>query len=224
MAGADILGVFPIYYYADSEILLVGSSPELFRYHGLFRMELDLEGLVAILLMNNSFEGRTLLRGVRRLGPGRVLVWDRISAVRGAAVRAATRAIPFQREFLGARPVARRCGRGPCLAPGFGGPMCADAFGGPGFAVAGWLSQSHPAECNSTHAGAVVGHRGQVREASRQSSWVGASSDRDRRRSIRPLRDAPGDVGTHRYGLQHDSSVGRLRFRVLMSETSSQAS
>ena len=34
VAGADILGVFPIYYYADSEILLVGSSSELFRYHG----------------------------------------------------------------------------------------------------------------------------------------------------------------------------------------------
>jgi asparagine synthase (glutamine-hydrolysing) len=82
VAGADILGAFPVYYYADPEVLLVGSSPELFRYHGRFRMELDPEGLVSILLTNNIFEGRTLVRGVRRLEPGHALTWDRSSGAR----------------------------------------------------------------------------------------------------------------------------------------------
>jgi asparagine synthase (glutamine-hydrolysing) len=82
LAGADILGEFPVYYYADPEVLLVGSSPELFRYHARFRIELDPDGLVSVLLTNNIFEGRTLLRGVRRLGPGHALSWDRSSGAR----------------------------------------------------------------------------------------------------------------------------------------------
>jgi len=75
VVGADLLGLFPVYYYTVGEVLLVGSSPELFRHHPAFRTGLDLAGLVGILLTMHSFDGRTLLQGVRRLAAGRLLVW-----------------------------------------------------------------------------------------------------------------------------------------------------
>jgi phenylacetate-coenzyme A ligase PaaK-like adenylate-forming protein len=74
--GADLLGIFPVYYHAVGEVLLVGSSPELFRYHPLFRAELDLGGLAGLLLTNGLVGGRTLWRGVRRLAPGHLLRWS----------------------------------------------------------------------------------------------------------------------------------------------------
>lgn len=75
IAGADLLGLFPLYYYANEDVLLMGSSPELFRYHSVFRMEFNPAGLVGILLTMHIFDGQTLLRGVRRLAPGHLLVW-----------------------------------------------------------------------------------------------------------------------------------------------------
>ena len=73
--GADILGIFPVYYYTNNDVILVGSSPELFRYHPLFKTELNPAGLVGILLTNGLFEGQTLWQNVRRLGAGNLLVW-----------------------------------------------------------------------------------------------------------------------------------------------------
>lgn len=74
--GADLLGLFPIYYYASGNVLLVGSSPELFRHHPVFRMEFNPRGLVGILLTMHIIEGQTLLRGVQRLAAGHVLAWS----------------------------------------------------------------------------------------------------------------------------------------------------
>jgi asparagine synthase (glutamine-hydrolysing) len=71
--GADILGVFPLYWWSDGEVLLAGTSAELFLKHPRFAARLDPEGLVGILLTNGLVAGRTLWRGVRRLGPGRML-------------------------------------------------------------------------------------------------------------------------------------------------------
>lgn len=71
--GADLLGIFPIYYYASEEIILVGSSPELFRYHPCFKMKFDPAGFVGIALTNGTFDGQTLLCGVKRLAPGHLL-------------------------------------------------------------------------------------------------------------------------------------------------------
>ncbi|CAN5784625.1 hypothetical protein BH23GEM9_BH23GEM9_29180 [soil metagenome] len=68
--GADVLGLFPLYYAAGREVLVVGSSPELFRYHDLFPAELSPRGLAGQLLTHTPFAGETLLRGVRRLQPG----------------------------------------------------------------------------------------------------------------------------------------------------------
>ena len=74
IVGADLLGVFPIYYYASEEIILVGSSPELFRYHPCFRMKFNPAGFLGILLTNGTFDGQTLLCGVKRLAPGHLLI------------------------------------------------------------------------------------------------------------------------------------------------------
>lgn len=71
--GTDLIGMFPVYWWAESDVLLAGSSPELFRLHPTFRPTLDPEGLAAILLASYSIGGRTLERGVRRLAPGFVL-------------------------------------------------------------------------------------------------------------------------------------------------------
>jgi len=79
--GADILGVFPVYYWTNGEVLLAGSSPQLFRHHSCFKAEPDLSGLVGILLTMHTFDGRTLFKGVRRLSAGHILLWQRGKAV-----------------------------------------------------------------------------------------------------------------------------------------------
>ncbi|NES84008.1 MAG: hypothetical protein F6K10_22785 [Moorea sp. SIO2B7] len=74
--GADILGLFPIYYWSHRDVILVGSSPELFRYHPLFEAKFNPVGLVGILLTNGLFDGQTLWQNVRRLNPGHLLTWQ----------------------------------------------------------------------------------------------------------------------------------------------------
>ncbi len=71
--GADPLGLFPIYWWSDGEVLLMGTSAELFGRHPRYEPRLDAAGLAGVLLTNGLVGGRTLWRGVRRLGPGRVL-------------------------------------------------------------------------------------------------------------------------------------------------------
>jgi asparagine synthase (glutamine-hydrolysing) len=75
IVGADILGMFPVYYYATQDVVLAGSSPELFKHHPSFQTQLDPVGLVGILLTMHILNGRTLLEGVRRLAAGHALVW-----------------------------------------------------------------------------------------------------------------------------------------------------
>jgi asparagine synthase (glutamine-hydrolysing) len=71
--GADILGTMPVYYACGTDYVLVGSTPDLFRAHPDFRPELDSKGLAGLLLTNGLVSGRTLLRGVSRLGAGNLL-------------------------------------------------------------------------------------------------------------------------------------------------------
>jgi asparagine synthase (glutamine-hydrolysing) len=73
VAGADLFGRFPVYYFEAGDVLLVGSSPELFRHHPSFRRAFDSLGLVGILLTNGLVEGRTLWKDVRRLDAGHLL-------------------------------------------------------------------------------------------------------------------------------------------------------
>jgi len=74
--GGDVLGLFPIYYYESANVLLAGSSPELFAKHPLFEREFSPAGLVGVLLTMHLVNGQTLLRRVRRLEPGRQLTWQ----------------------------------------------------------------------------------------------------------------------------------------------------
>ncbi len=80
--GADLLGIYPVYYYCRGEVLLVGSSEELFRHHPEFEVRLNAAGLVGMLLLMHLVDGQTLLAGVRRLGAGNMLVWRSGESVR----------------------------------------------------------------------------------------------------------------------------------------------
>lgn len=82
VVGADILGLFPVFWWASGDVLLVGSSPELFKHHPLFHFEPDLAGLVGVLLITHSLGGHTLATGVKRLAAGHALVWSKGSSPR----------------------------------------------------------------------------------------------------------------------------------------------
>lgn len=94
IAAADIFGMMPVYYYCGADYVLVGSTPELFRTHAEFLPELDPEGLAGILLTNGLVGGRSLLKGVRRLGAGNLL---------NASVASAPRELPQYRPEISDR-------------------------------------------------------------------------------------------------------------------------
>jgi len=76
IVGADLIGLFPLFYWADSQVLLVSSSPELFLSHPRFTREVDALGLAGLLLTDRAVGGRTLLRGVRRVAGGHLLIGE----------------------------------------------------------------------------------------------------------------------------------------------------
>jgi asparagine synthase (glutamine-hydrolysing) len=76
LVSADLLGLFPVYYYYTDGVLLIASSPELMQYHPCFRARINPAGLVGLLLTNGLFDGQTLWQGVRRLSAGHALVWQ----------------------------------------------------------------------------------------------------------------------------------------------------
>lgn len=82
--AADVLGTFQVYAAEADERLWIATSPALITAQPGFRAELDPDGLVALLVTNGSFRGRTPCRGIRRLAPGHAWV-----AAPGAPVRAA---------------------------------------------------------------------------------------------------------------------------------------
>lgn len=63
----DVLGMFPLYFWQGADVLLAGTSPELFRCHPAFESAVDLHGVAGLLLTSGLVGGRTLWRGVRRL-------------------------------------------------------------------------------------------------------------------------------------------------------------
>jgi asparagine synthase (glutamine-hydrolysing) len=75
MLGADVLGAFPVYTWEHDGALVVASTTDAFLSHPGFRAVLDEHGLAAILLTTHLLDGRTLLRGVRRLGAGALLAF-----------------------------------------------------------------------------------------------------------------------------------------------------
>jgi asparagine synthase (glutamine-hydrolysing) len=72
-AAADLLGLFPVYYYVSDEVALIGPSPRLFQFHPSFKASLNPEGLVRIFLTKCILDGQTILSGVKRLHAGCLL-------------------------------------------------------------------------------------------------------------------------------------------------------
>ena len=82
IAGADLLGLLPVYYWATDDVLLLGTTIASFRPHPLFRATFNPIGAVGVLLTGGLLDGETLWRGVRRLSPGHVLAWSPRSGAR----------------------------------------------------------------------------------------------------------------------------------------------
>lgn len=76
VAGTDLLGVWPVYHWSNRKgVSLIGTSPKLFCDHDEFSAEIDMDGLIGILLTNGTLDNQSLWKGVRRLTPGnRVIV------------------------------------------------------------------------------------------------------------------------------------------------------
>jgi asparagine synthase (glutamine-hydrolysing) len=72
---ADVLGQFPIYYWHQGPVLLVGSSMALFRLHPLFSPKVNPRAIAALLLTSGLVAGETLEKDVRRLRPDHVLTF-----------------------------------------------------------------------------------------------------------------------------------------------------
>ncbi len=77
VVGADLLGLFPVYYAAIDDVCIASATPEPFRFHPYFPTAVDHEGLVGLLIVRAPLGGRTLLRGVSRLSAAHALVWKR---------------------------------------------------------------------------------------------------------------------------------------------------
>lgn len=82
VAGADVSGLFPVYYWSEGDVVLVGSSSDSFRAHPSFRAAFNPLGLAGILLTGGLVDGETLSKNVRRLTPGHCLSWSRGNAPR----------------------------------------------------------------------------------------------------------------------------------------------
>ena len=94
--GTDALGFFPLYFWANSDMLVFASDPGLVRLHPLCPARFSLEGLVGILLQGHEANGQSVWQNVTRPESGRVLHW-RSGA--GATTKAAGELIPDERHF-----------------------------------------------------------------------------------------------------------------------------
>lgn len=80
LLARDRLGVKPLYYHAYDGGMLFGSEPKALLENPWFTPELDAEGLAEMFAMFGSrTPGHGVLRGLRELPPGRLLVADRTS-------------------------------------------------------------------------------------------------------------------------------------------------
>lgn len=75
VVGADLLGLFPVYYAASNEVCIASATPEALRFHPLFPPKVDLGGLVGLLIVRAPLHGGTLLQGITRLSASHALVW-----------------------------------------------------------------------------------------------------------------------------------------------------
>lgn len=73
--GTDPLGYFPLYWGGDSRSVAMAGTPDTVVAALALPGKIDPAGLVGILLAMYLVDGRCLISGVRRLAPGKVLVW-----------------------------------------------------------------------------------------------------------------------------------------------------
>jgi asparagine synthase (glutamine-hydrolysing) len=69
-ASADLLGMFPVYWWTRGDATLVASSAEAARWHPLSEPGVDRDGLTSVLLACYQVDGRGLQPDVRRLAAG----------------------------------------------------------------------------------------------------------------------------------------------------------
>ena len=74
--GTDILGLFPLYYWSDAEVLLFSTLPGLIHTHPRCPRRVSAEGLAGILLQSHMANGQTLWEGIRRPEGGRAVQWE----------------------------------------------------------------------------------------------------------------------------------------------------
>jgi asparagine synthase (glutamine-hydrolysing) len=94
--GTDVLGFFPLYYWANGEVLVFSSEPRLIRLHPGCGSRLSLDGLAGILLQGHEANGQSLWQGIRRPEPGHALRW---LPGQGASTPSANPLIPGERYF-----------------------------------------------------------------------------------------------------------------------------
>ena len=81
-AGADVFGLFPVYYWSLRDVVVVSSSISAIRAHPSFDGRFNPLGLTGILLTGSSLDGETMWTGVRRLAPGCLVRWTRDGSAR----------------------------------------------------------------------------------------------------------------------------------------------
>lgn len=74
--GTEALGYFPMYYCAKNDVLLFGTSPELFKSHPLFDSVPNPFAIASILLLSHISCGQALYKGVYRHSPGCLVEWE----------------------------------------------------------------------------------------------------------------------------------------------------
>lgn len=84
--GTDVLGFFPLHFWATADVLAFATEPRLIRLHPRFTPSLNLEGLAGILLLGHEANGQGLWKGLARVSPGHAVEW---AAGRGASMRPA---------------------------------------------------------------------------------------------------------------------------------------
>jgi asparagine synthase (glutamine-hydrolysing) len=73
----DRMGIKPLYYYRNGEELYFGSELKAILEHPDVPRELDLDALDMYLSLNYVAGPQTLIRGIRKVGPGHLLEWRR---------------------------------------------------------------------------------------------------------------------------------------------------
>lgn len=94
--GTDALGFFPLYYWANAELLVFSSSPTLVKLHPEYSGGISPEGLAGIMLLGFMAGGQSIWSDIRRPEPGSVISWR---PGKGAEIVPANALLPDEAHF-----------------------------------------------------------------------------------------------------------------------------